>query len=71
MWLRALAQNQETKRVYVPFIYFHLKNLKEITGVKGNDQANRLAGKATLTSGLLLGRVEVLSSLSHDLQVQS
>ena len=29
-------------------------------GVKGNDRADRLAGKATLTSGLLLGRSEVL-----------
>ena len=32
-------------------------------GVKGNDRADRLAGKATLTSGLLLGRCEVLRSL--------
>ena len=40
-------------------------------GVKGNDRADRLAGKATLTSGLLLGRSEVLRSLRHYLWTQS
>ena len=40
-------------------------------GVKGNDRADRLAGKATLTSGLLLGRSEVLTSLRHYLWTQS
>ena len=40
-------------------------------GMKGNDQADRLAGKATLTSGLLLGRSEVLRSLRHHLRAQS
>ena len=40
-------------------------------GVKGNDRADRLAGKATLTSGLLLGRYEVLKSLRHYLRAQS
>ena len=40
-------------------------------GVQGNDRADRLAGKATLTSGLLLGRSEVLRSLRHYLQAQS
>ena len=30
-------------------------------GLKGNDRADRLAGKAALTSGLLLGKSEVLS----------
>ena len=34
-------------------------------GVKGNDGADRLAGKATLTSGVLLGISEVLRSLRH------
>ena len=34
-------------------------------GVKGSDRAGRLAGKATLTSGLLLGRSEMLRSLRH------
>ena len=38
--------------------------------MKGNDQAHRLAGKATLTGGLLLRRSEVLRSLRHYLQVQ-
>ena len=40
-------------------------------GVKGNDRADRLAGKATLTSGLLLGRSEVLRSFRHYLTAQS
>ena len=34
-------------------------------GVKGNDRADRLEGKATLTSGLLLGGSELLRSLRH------
>ena len=40
-------------------------------GLKGNDRADRLAGKATLTSGLLLGRSEVLRNLRHYLREQS
>ena len=39
--------------------------------VKGNDRADRLAGTATLTSGLLLEKSEVLRSLRHYLQAQS
>ena len=34
-------------------------------GVKGNDRADRLAGKATTTGGLRFGRSEVLRSLRH------
>ena len=41
------------------------------TGVDGNDRADRLAGKATITSGLRLGRSEVLRNLRHYLQAQS
>ena len=40
-------------------------------GVKGNDRAYRLAGKATLISGLLLRRPEVLRSSRHYLWAQS
>ena len=40
-------------------------------GVKGNDRADRLAGKATLTRCLLLGRSEVLRSSRHYLRAQS
>ena len=40
-------------------------------GMTGNDQADRLAGKATLTSGLLLKISEVLRSLRHHLRTQS
>ena len=39
--------------------------------MKGNDRADRLAGKATLTSGLLLGRSEVLRSFRHYPRAQS
>ena len=39
--------------------------------VKGNDRADRLARKATLTIGLLLGRSEALRSLRHYLWAQS
>ena len=40
-------------------------------GERGNDRADRVAGKATLTSGLLLGRSEVLRTLRHYLWAQS
>ena len=39
--------------------------------VMGNDRADRLAGKATLTSGLLLGKSEVMRNLRHYLRAQS
>jgi len=38
---------------------------------QGSDRADRLADKATLTGGLLLGRSEVLRSLRHYLRAQS
>ena len=40
-------------------------------GVKGNDRADRLAGKATLSSGSLLGGPEVLRSFRHYLRAQT
>ena len=40
-------------------------------GGKGNDRADRLEGRATLTSGLILGRSEVLRSLRRYLRAQS
>ena len=40
-------------------------------GMKGNDRAHRLAGKATLTSDLLLGRSGVLRSSTHYVRAQS
>ena len=39
--------------------------------MKGNDRADRLAGKAALTTGLLLGRSELLRSLRYYLRAQS
>ena len=61
---------------YVSIVDIHLRKLlwvycPEHARVKGNDRADRLAGKATITSGLLLGRYEVLRSLRHYLRVQS
>ena len=60
----------------VSMVEIHLRKLQCVyypghAGVKGNDRTDRLAGKATLTSGLLLGISEVLRSLSHYLRAQS
>ena len=54
----------------------HLRNILWVycpghVGMKENDRADRLAGKATLTTRLLLGRSEVLRILRHYLQAQS
>ena len=60
----------------VSMVDIHLRKLLWVycpghAGVKGYDRADRLAGKATLTSGLFLGRFEVLRSLRHYLRAQS
>ena len=60
----------------VSMVNIHLRKLLWVycpghAGVKGNDRADRLAVKAALTSGLLLGGSEVLRSLRHCLQAQS
>ena len=57
-------------------VNIHLRKLLWVyclghAGVKGNDRADRLAGKATITSGLRLGRSEVLRYLRHYLCAQS
>ena len=54
----------------VAMVDTHLRKLLWVycpghAGVKGNNRADRLAAKVTLTSGLLLGRSEVLRSLRH------
>ena len=56
-----------------PMVDIHFQNLLCVycPGVKGNDRADRLAGKATLTSGFLLGRSAVLRSLRHYQRAQS
>ena len=41
------------------------------SGVKGNDRADRLAGKPIIASGLRLGRSEVLRSMRHYLRGKS
>ena len=60
----------------VSMVDIHLRSLLWVycpghAGVNGNDRADRLAGKGTLTSGLLLGRSKVLRSLRHYLRAQS
>ena len=48
-----------------------VETVTEQIGWRANDRTNRLEGKATLTSGLFLGRAELLRSLSHYLRAQS
>ena len=60
----------------VSMVGMHLPKLRWVycpghAGMMGNDRADRLAGKATLTSVSLLGRSEVLSSLKHYLWAQT
>ena len=60
----------------VSTVDIHLRKLLWVycpghAGVKGNDRADSLLGKAAITSGLLLGRSEVLRSLKHNLRAQS
>ena len=60
----------------VPMVDIHLRKLLYVycpghAGVKGNDRADRLTGKATITNGLRLGRFELLRSSRHYLQAQS
>ena len=60
----------------VSMVDIHLRKLLWVycpghSGMKGNDRSDRLAGKATLTSSLLLGRSATLRSLRHYMRVQS
>ena len=60
----------------VSTVDIHLRKLLWVycpghAGVKGNSRADRLAGKASLTNGLFLGRSEVLRSLRRYLPQQS
>ena len=60
----------------VSMVDIHLRKLLWVycighAGVKGNDRADRLAGKAALISGLLIERSEVLRNLRHYLRAQS
>ena len=57
----------------VSMVDIHLPKLSWVcclghAGVKGSDRADKPAGKATLTSDLLLVRSEVLRSLRHHLR---
>ena len=60
----------------VSMVDIHLRKLLLVywsghAGLKGNDRADKLAGKTTITSGMLLGSSEVLRSLRHYLRTQS
>ena len=60
---------------HVPMFDIHLRRILWVycpghAGVKGNDRADRLAGKATVTGGLRPGRSKVLRSLRHYLRAQ-
>ena len=60
----------------VSMVDIHFRKLLRVycpghVGVKGNDRADGLEGKATPTSGLLLGRSEVLRSLRHYMRARS
>ena len=48
-----------------------VETVTEQIGWRTNDRVDRLEGKATLTSGLFLGRAELLRSLRHYLRAQS
>ena len=67
-WEAQTGMCQWSTSTFKTFLWLYCPGL---AGVKGNDRADRLAGKATLTSGLLLGRSEVLRSLRHYLRAQS
>ena len=72
----SLLQKVKSPIWNVSMVDIHLRKLLWVyhpghAGVKGNDQADRLAGKAPITNGLLLGRSEVLRSLRHYLREQS
>ena len=61
---------------HVSMFDIHLRKLPWMyflghAGFRVNDQADRLAGKAAIISGLRLGRSEVLRSLRHHLLAQS
>ena len=60
----------------VSMVDIHLRKLLWVyclghAGMKGNDRADRLAGKAALISGSLIERSEVLRNLRHYLRAQS
>ena len=74
--LQKVESGTESPDWNVSAVDTHLQKLPWVycpghAGVKGNEEADRLAGKAALTSGLLLGRSEVLRSLRHYLRAQS
>ena len=74
--LQKVKSGMESPDWNVLMVDIHLRKLLWVycpghAGVKRNDRADRLAGKAHLTSGLLLRKSEVLRSLRHYLWAQS
>ena len=73
--LHKVKSGMESPDCNVSMVDIHLRKLQWVycpghAGLKGNGRADTLASKATLTSGLLLGRSEVLRSLRHYLRAQ-
>ena len=66
----------ESPDLNVSVVDIHLQKLLWVycpghAGVKGNDQADRLAGNGAITSGSLLGTSKVLRGLSLYILAQS
>ena len=70
----ATKSGMENPDCHIPMFEIHhqWKFCSGHTGVKGSDRADRLAGESNRhTSGLRLGRSEVLRSLRHYVRAQS
>ena len=68
IWYRVKLHTDLVPSSYIP-IWYRLVTYRSRTVQL--TEADRLEGKATLTSDLLLGRSEVLRSLRHHLRAQS
>ena len=74
--LQKVKSETESPDWNVSIADIHLRKLLWVycpghAGVKGNDRAERLAGRTTITSGLRLETSVVLRSLRHYLPAQS
>ena len=74
--LQKVKRGMESPDCNVSVVDIHLPKFLRMycprhAGVKGNVRADRLAGQATIGSGLRLGRLEALRNLRHYLRAQS
>ena len=76
-WIASRGESQTTQAIILTGSMDLLQKVKskmerlDWNVSMGNDRADRLAGKANLIRGLLLGRSEVSRSLKHYLRAQS